>query len=654
MIPPERVASVIDEIERISNDWLVKCAGEQEKGFSVAAFHRDYVLSQPVALLRQDGEAVAFATVMTTELSEEVTIGLMRHKPGAASRYAMEYLFIRLIQSFRDQGYRSLCLGMVPLSGLRAHRLAPHWHRVARVVWSLGRRFYNFQGLRTFKGKFDPLWEPRYLAASGWFGPYLALIDIVALIGGGMRVLTNRRAIEGRRYSRLTMAAAVAIALGTVLLSFRSALALETGNLGQVHEFNPVSAMRGLVVLFSDAHGWTSVSDDAAVALTRDGALVVGVDLPDYLARLDAHSGEACHEVVGDINSISRQLQRERGNAQYLTPIVAGIGEGGALAPVILARAPAATIAGAISYDPTVAVQTRIPLCSAPGAKTDPHGGFVYGPWSSLPGFWVVAFPVGSDGPGRQHIAALKVAGTPVDIASHAGNDAAETLSALMRPHLTPVATPPPTGIAKLPLIELPAEPSGPLLAIVLSGDGGWRDLDKTISEKLQSAGVSVVGWDSLRYFWSRKSPEQVARDLGAIINTFLSRWGASKVVLVGYSFGADVLPFAYDRVSPETKAHIVQLSLLGFSTAADFEIRVAGLVGAGPSKEALPTEPALAPIDPSMIQCFYGADEDDTACRFLQGKAEVIRTAGGHHFDGNYGALAQRILDGLHQRAGF
>ena len=627
--------------------------GGQEKGFSVAAFHRDYVLSQPIALLRRNGEAVAFATVMTTELAEEVTVGLMRHKPGAASSYAMEYLFIRLIQCFRDQGYRSLCLGMVPLSGLRAHRLAPHWHRVAHVVWSLGRRFYNFQGLRTFKGKFDPTWEPRYLAASGWFGPYLALIDIVALIGGGIRVLASRRAIEGGRRSRLALAATLAIAVGTVLVSPRSALALETGNLGQVHEFNPAGAMRGLIVLFSDAHGWTSVSDDAAGALTRDGALVVGVDLPDCLARLDAHLGEACHDVVGDINSISRQVQRERGNTRYLTPIVAGIGEGGALSPAILARAPAATIAGAISYDPTVAVQTKIPLCSAPGATTDPHGGFVYGPWPSLPGFWVVAFPVGSDGPGRQHIAALKAAGTPVDIASHASNDAAETMAALMRPHLTPVAKPPPTGIAKLPLIELPAEPSGPLLAIVLSGDGGWRDLDKTISEKLQSAGVSVVGWDSLRYFWSRKSPEQVARDLGAIVDTFLSRWGGSKVVLVGYSFGADVLPFAYDRLSPETKAHIVQLSLLGFSTAADFEIRVAGLVGAGPSKQALPTEPALAPIDPSMIQCFYGADEDDTACRFLQGKAEVIRTAGGHHFDGNYGALAQRILDGLRQRAG-
>ena len=125
-------------------------------------------------------------------------------------------------------------------------------------------------------------------------------------------------------------------------------------------------------MLFSDASGWTSASDDAAAALTRDGALVVGVDLPDYLARLDAHSGEACHDVVGDIDSISRQVQRERGNAQYLTPIVAGIGEGGALAPAILARAPAVTIAGAVSYDPTVAVHTRITLCAMLGSQNGP------------------------------------------------------------------------------------------------------------------------------------------------------------------------------------------------------------------------------------------------------------------------------------------
>ena len=556
MIPPERVASIIGEIECISNAWLTECAGECEKRFSVAAFQRDYVLSQPVALLRQNGEAVAFATVMTTELKEEVTVGLMRHKPGTASRYTMEYLFIRLIQCLRDQGYRSFSLGMAPLSGFRMHRLAPRWHRLAGVIWSFGRRFYNFQGLRTFKGKFDPAWEPRYLAASGWSGPYVALIDIAALIGGGIGAAIGRHAADNNRRRRFIAATALAIITSTAFLSCRPARALETGNLGHVHLVDPVGSMRGLVVLFSDAGGWTSVSDDTAATLARDGALVVGVDLPAYLARLDALSGEACRREVGDIELISRQVQRERGNTQYLTPIIAGIGEGGALAPAILAQAPAATIAGAVSYDPTVTLRTRIPLCSASAAKTGPEGGFAYGPWPSLPGFWVVAFPVGPNTPRRQRIAALKAAGTPVDVvANFAGtNNATETLAALLRPRLMTAATATMTGIAKLPLIELPAEPPGPLLAIILSGDGGWRDLDKTIGEKLRSEGVSVVGWDCLSYFWSRKSPEQIARDLDATIEAFVYRWRASKVALVGYSFGADVLPFAYDRLSSEIK----------------------------------------------------------------------------------------------------
>ena len=135
----------------------------------------------------------------------------MRHKPGTASRYTMEYLFIRLIQCLRDQGYRSFSLGMAPLSGFRMHRLAPRWHRLAGVIWSYGRRFYNFQGLRTFKGKFDPAWEPRYLAASGWSGPYVALIDIAALIGGGVRATIGRHAADNNRRRRFIAATALAI-----------------------------------------------------------------------------------------------------------------------------------------------------------------------------------------------------------------------------------------------------------------------------------------------------------------------------------------------------------------------------------------------------------------------------------------------------------
>jgi type IV secretory pathway VirJ component len=505
------------------------------------------------------------------------------------------------------------------------------------------------------KGECDPTEQPRYLAASACLAPCPTLINTMSLIGGGLRALIGHKSgRSGRRNPGATLAAALIAALAT-LAPCRPADALQAGNLGEVHQVDPIGSMRGFVVLFSDAAGWTSALDEVATALAHEGALVVGVDLPGYLKTLDTDQTRACHNGVGDIESISRRLQRERGNASYLTPIVAGIGEGGALAAVLLAQAPAVTIAGAIAYNPTVSVHTRIPLCSTPAATAQPDGGFAYGPWSTLPGFWVVGFASNGATQGRQRVAAQKAAGTPVTLVDVARLGPAVALATLLNPYLSSAAEPTTGGIANLPLVELPAAPRGHLLAIVLSGDGGWRDLDKTIAEQLQSDGVSVVGWDSLRYFWSQKSPEQTARDLSAVIDHYVSRWGASKVALVGYSFGADVLPFAYDRLSPEAKKRVVLLSLLGLATAADFEIRVAGWLGEPPSKNALPTEPALAAIDPTMIQCFYGANEDDSACPFLlqNHETEVIRTAGGHHFNHDYGVLTRRILEGFRQRAG-
>jgi phosphatidylglycerol lysyltransferase len=81
----------------------------------VAAFRRDYVLAQTVALLREHGRPVAFAMVMTTDLKDKATVGLMRLRPDTVSRCAIEYLFMRLLEHFRSAGYRNLSLGMTPL-----------------------------------------------------------------------------------------------------------------------------------------------------------------------------------------------------------------------------------------------------------------------------------------------------------------------------------------------------------------------------------------------------------------------------------------------------------------------------------------------------------------------------------------------------------
>ena len=206
--------------------------------------------------------------------------------------------------------------------------------------------------------------------------------------------------------------------------------------------------------------------------------------------------------------------------------------------------------------------------------------------------------------------------------------------------------------LSDLPLIELPAAPGSPL-AVVLSGDGGWRDIDKEIAEALQQAGYSVLGWDSLRYFWQSKSPGTLTHDLTLAITAYRTRWRTKGILLIGFSFGADVLPFAFNRLPSPLRKQVEEMSLLGYGGRADFEIQVSGWLGAPPSEAALDAGPEIAKIDPGLVQCFYGRDEADSACPKLAGTgAEVVRLDGGHHFDGHYGEIARRIASGFAARS--
>jgi len=175
----------IDELRVISNAWLSGHA-TAEKGFSLGAFSESYVQRCPVALVRQQGLPVAFATLLVTGVMEEASIDLMRHGPDVPNG-TMDFLFARLLLHFQAQGYRRFGLGMAPLSGMAEHPLAPRWHRLGRMLFSHGEHFYNFQGLRAFKEKFGPEWEARYLAAPGGMAPLFVLADVAALISGGMR-----------------------------------------------------------------------------------------------------------------------------------------------------------------------------------------------------------------------------------------------------------------------------------------------------------------------------------------------------------------------------------------------------------------------------------------------------------------------------------
>ena len=433
------------------------------------------------------------------------------------------------------------------------------------------------------------------------------------------------------------------------------------GRYGDVTVEWPQGEMRGFVVLFSAGKGWSAADAQAAHALAEQGALTVGVDTGRYAANLAA-TGQACRHLDGDAEAVSHQLERQLKSDRYFAPIMAGTGQGATLALHVLAQAPANTIAGAVAVDPQAKLEHDFAQC--PPDPTISRG-------SALPGFvetGVTAQSAIGAAQQAERSAVKEGADTP---GFHFGKDAdrlmapilakpprvfastttpAEQLAALIKPHLQSNVGGE-QDVSDLPLVELPAAHPRGMLAIVMSGDGGWRDLDKTIGEQLSKDGVSVVGWDSLRYFWSEKTPEQVSRDLARVLRVYGARWHANSIALIGYSFGADVMPFAYDRLPAALRDKVSIVSLLGFAPAADFQIRVTGWLGMPASDKALPAKPAVDRLPAGLVQCFYGAEETDTLCPALAGKQEVVRTSGGHHFGRDYDELEKRILSGWEKR---
>ncbi|MBP1309398.1 bifunctional lysylphosphatidylglycerol flippase/synthetase MprF [Paenibacillus sp. 1182] len=180
IIQPPLEASLIEEMRHVSNIWL---DGRKEKGYSLGWFKESYLQLAPIALLKDsEGKVIAFATMAPAyDHGQTVSIDLMRHLPDTPNG-TMDYLFTRVIEWAKESGYTTFNLGMAPLSQVGQSEKALREEKLARLVFQYGGHFYGFQGLRRFKDKFKPQWEPRYLAyPASVFLPILTL-ELVYLV----------------------------------------------------------------------------------------------------------------------------------------------------------------------------------------------------------------------------------------------------------------------------------------------------------------------------------------------------------------------------------------------------------------------------------------------------------------------------------------
>jgi phosphatidylglycerol lysyltransferase len=184
MVPRGSVAAILPELRAVSDTWLA-AKNTAEKRFSLGFFEERYIEHFDIGVVRHQGAVVAFGNLWRGG-STELSVDLMRYT-DAAPKGVVDYMLIESMLWGRAQGFRWFNLGMAPLSGLEEHALAPTWHKLGRIVQRYGETFYNFEGLRKFKEKFNPVWRPRYLAAPDGLAMAGALLDVTALISGGVR-----------------------------------------------------------------------------------------------------------------------------------------------------------------------------------------------------------------------------------------------------------------------------------------------------------------------------------------------------------------------------------------------------------------------------------------------------------------------------------
>jgi type IV secretory pathway VirJ component len=407
----------------------------------------------------------------------------------------------------------------------------------------------------------------------------------------------------------------------------------------------PAATPKGLVVLMSGAEGWTPERQAEAQALVEAGLIVLPVDFTVYRKALAA-SGDGCHYVVADFEALAQVAQRELGLTTYLRPIVVGSGTGaGTFAYAALADAPNSTLGGAVAVGFDNRLDTPVAFCPGASSEPNPAGGFSYGFDHDLPAAMTFLTESGQ----AERIDRAFAAGDKVTLVHLAPDlDQTQRIQQMVQAAVD-TANDDALDAADLPVVEL--APKGPPrgVALIWSGDGGWRDIDQRVGALMAAKGLTVVGIDALRYFWSDRTPEEMARDMALMVKA-ADPTERLPILLAGYSFGANVLPFAWPKIAADIRARTRLIALLAPEEKTGFQISVGGWLGLSTGDADVVA--AILALPPAITLCVHGQDEDNSGCKSPRlAKESVLALPGGHHFDSDYERLTSMILTAFEAR---
>jgi len=425
---------------------------------------------------------------------------------------------------------------------------------------------------------------------------------------------------------------------------------LDYGLFGTLHLTRPAGDVASTVLFFSDRDGWSAREANLSTALAGRGAFVVGIDLPVYLAKLATISGK-CSYPAGHVEEVAHWIERHEGFATYTYPLVVGDGSGATFAYALAAQAPAGTFAGLITLGWDDAFRLPKEFCPGDaGAMTKADGtGTRVEPVAKLPLEWM-PLPFAPGARIDRAIADARVvadaSGLSPLVAQHS-NIASTFDRWRRREDAARVALP--DDVADLPITDIPPTAGDAhRIAIIITGDGGWAGLDRGVADALNADGVRVIGFSTLKFFWHKQTPAAATDAIARVIAHYGKQYPEARFVLIGYSFGASLVPVVANRLPDEARARVDGGVMISPDDEAVFEIHVGDWFGSTHHDEAVPVEPELAASKVAIV-CVHGVDEDDSFCKKPQpAKVHVVTLPGGHHYNGDYKALGELIAKNL------
>jgi type IV secretory pathway VirJ component len=419
------------------------------------------------------------------------------------------------------------------------------------------------------------------------------------------------------------------------------------GRFGETLVYKP-DDVRHVALFFSDERGWSAADAALAQALAERGVLVAGIDLRHYAAEL-AKPRDKCSYLAGEFEDFSHEMQKHFSPQRYHLPVLIGAGRAAGLVYGVTAQGSSGTFVGALTLDFNAKWTALVRLCQSYGLRyaASKSGEVVFKPTEQLSTPWI-AIQLERDRTSNADAlrAFVKTVGTAKAVVARTETQlqgqVLASVAELARPDQDAKILS--DELSDLPLEEVRASGTPTKrLALFLTGDGGWAEIDKGVSAQLAKRGIDVVALSSLQYFWKPRSPDETAKDVARILRHYLAAWNKADALVIGYSFGADIAPFVVNRLPNDLRQRIVSVNLLGLAETADFEVHVTTWLGV--DHHGLATQPEVDRMLMHVL-CVYGEGEKDSLCPKLAGKnVKLAKVGDGHHFGDQYEELANRVI---------